>query len=76
MSEVCSRRSELTQSLATQQIMSSSLLLSSDVRMARGSGNSDHCSDSGGTSTPEVGMGESGFEMGVGVGEGGEEGMV
>lgn len=44
--------------------------------MARGSGNSDHCSDSGGTSTPEVGMGESGFEMGVGVGEGGEEGMV
>lgn len=44
--------------------------------MERGSGNSDHCSDSGGTSTPGgFGMNVD-VDVGVGVGEGGEEGML
>ena len=34
---------------------------------------SDHCSDSGGTSTPDVEM--QGFGLGLGVAEGEEEGM-
>ena len=37
-------------------------------------GNSDHCSDSGGTSTPEVEMRDLGFGMGVDEGE--DEGIL
>lgn len=55
--------------VAAQQIIGPSSVLSLNVWMVGEGGNSDHCSDSGGSSTPEVEMRDSGFGMGVDEGE-------